>query len=99
MLAVSNILRKQFPQIIGLQDTQKTHPFSSKKDSFGIHLNSLIKPWVSPSVQLHFDGINHCTMSSSSSKDGDSVYYIDSLCANMKDLKNNVKNQLSQINL
>ena len=99
MLAVSNILRKQFPQINGQQDTQNTHLFSWKKNSFGIHLNSLIKTRVSPSVQLHFDGINHWTMSFSSSKDGESICYIDSLCANLKDLKNNVKIQLSQIDL
>ena len=38
-------------------------------------------------------------MSFSSSKDEESICYIDSLCANLKDLKNNVKIQLSQIDL
>ena len=36
-------------------------------------------------------------MSFSFSKDEESIYYIDSLGANMKDLKNNVKIQLPQI--
>ena len=38
-------------------------------------------------------------MSFSSSKDEESIYYIDSSCANLKDLKNNVKIQPPQINL
>ena len=95
MLAVSNILRKQFPQINGLQDT-KNAPFFMEEKQFW-NTSKQFKPQVSPSVQLHFDGINHWTMSFSSSKDEESIYYIDSLGANLKDLKNNVKIQLSQI--
>ena len=95
MLAVSNILRKQFPQINGLQDTKNT-PFFMEEKQFW-NTSKQFKPQVSPSVQLHFDGINHWTMCFSSSKDEESIYYIDSLGANLKDLKNNVKIQLSQI--
>ena len=59
--------------------------------------NRQFKEQVTPSVQLHFDGTNHWTMSFSSYKDENCVYYIDSLGANLKDLRNNVKIQLSQI--
>ena len=59
--------------------------------------NRQFKEQVTPSVQLHFDGTNHWTMSFSSYKDENCVYYIDSLGANLKDLRKNVKIQLSQI--
>ena len=58
--------------------------------------NRQFKEQVTPSVQLHFCGTNHWTMSFSSYKDENCVYYIDSLGANLKDLRNNVKIQLSQ---
>lgn len=50
----------------------------------------------SPSVQIHFNGLNHWTMSFSNTKD-DYIYYIDSLGADKKDLNSSIKIQLSQI--
>ena len=95
MLAVSNILRRQFPHINGLQDTQNT-PFFMEDNQLW-NTSRHFKPQISPCVQLHFDGNNHWTMSFSTSKDRNFIYYIDSLGANLKSLRNNVKIQLSQI--
>ena len=85
MLAVSNILRRQFPHINGLQDTQNT-PFFMEENQLW-NTSRHFKPQISPCVQLHFDGNNHWTMSFSTSKDPNFIYYIDSLGANLKSLR------------
>ena len=90
MLAVSNILRRQFPHINGLQDTQNT-PFFMEDNQLW-NTSRHFKPQISPC-----DGNNHWTMSFSTSKDPNFIYYIDSLGANLKSLRNNIKIHLSQI--
>lgn len=95
MFAVNTILRRQFPNINGIQDTKNTPFFVEEKHLW--NTSKHFKPQISPSVQIHFDGINHWTTSFSTTKDSEFVYYIDSLGANVKDLRNNVKIQLSQI--
>ena len=69
-----------FLQIYGLQETQRNTPFFIEEKQFW-NTSKQFKPQVSPSVQLHFHGINHWTMSFSSSKDEESIYYMDSLGA------------------
>ena len=94
MFAVNKILSRQFPHINGLQDTTNTPFFMEDKQFWNTSRN--FKQQDSPSVQLHFDGVNHWT-TSFSTKGANFIYYIDSLGANLKDLRNNVKIQLSQI--
>ena len=72
------------------------HSFFRGRKIVFVDMNNHFEQQLSPSVQLHFDGSNHWTMSFSTTKEAD-VYYIDNLGANLKDLRNNVKIQLSQI--
>ena len=95
MLAVSNVLKTQFPLINGLQDTSNTPYFIDDKQFW--NTSKHFEPQESPCAQIHFDGRNHWTMSFATKSDDRSVYYIDSLGVNLKDLKNCVKIQLSQI--
>ena len=46
-------------------------------------------------IQIHFDGNNHWTISFAT--DADSIFYIDSLSDTLKELKSNIKIQMSQI--
>ena len=80
MLAVSNILRRQFPHINGLQDTQNT-PFFMEDNQLW-NTSRHFKPQISPC-----DGNNHWTMSFSTSKDPIFIYCIDSLGANFKEFE------------
>lgn len=93
MLAVSTILKKQFPNINGLQDTTNTPFFVDEKNVW--NTEKQFKSQQAPCTQIHFDGNNHWTMSFAT--DANAIFYIDSLSDNLKELKSNIKIQLSQI--
>ena len=72
MLAVSNLLKQEFPQINVLQvkKTKKNTPFFVDEKQFS-NTNKRFEQRKSPCVQLHFDGSNYWTMSFSTTKEAE----------------------------
>ena len=86
---------KQFSHINGLQDTINTPFFVVEKNVW--NTEKQFKSQNAPYAQIHFDGNSLWTMGFAT--DANSVYYmyIESFSDNLKELKSNIKIQLSQI--
>ena len=88
------ILNSQFENIHGLQDTKNTPFFMDLENKW--NTDRKLIPQTPPTCQLHFDGANHWVTSVQSEHESN-IYYLDSLGETIKDIKSNVKIQLSQI--
>jgi hypothetical protein len=94
--ATMTILKRQFPNIHGLQDTKLAPFFLDNKKIWNVD-RKFARQIEYPSVQIHFDGSCHWTVSMKSIDDLNFIYYLDSLGENLKLLKNNIQIQLSQL--
>ena len=93
MSAVNSILKKQFPNVNGLQETTNIPHYSDSQDKWLIRnqFQNQVPPWA----QIHFNGNNHWVFTCQNTE-GKDVLFVDSLVANNAP-NSNVQIQIAQI--